>query len=286
MILETAYADGQLAALRRYKLGWPSPTNPTVADSAVLRARETPQTSPQAQANMQPPTTPQSLLQIFDAHEQGKTRTEPRRKLSAENLCTTCRKEKHYGPCDAPRKIPTKAADFNMNMRGDDPSSGDNPSTSPHYHAATTADASLSRARDTQPADVQAQTAFADLFRHLGISNSADEPGRMTGGLHKVAEGAFVTERARRRAILERMYGVKLSDWQLWGTDGHSTHEQRGPINPYEERLTRKSPPLGWGDEGPPPIERAFDQIAGAVDSTSIEDASKGQPAGGPAALG
>ncbi len=268
MTLEIAFAEGQLAAMARYKLAWPAPTNPTVRDSAVLRAKEAPPMSQAAQANMQPPTTPQQLTQIFDAHEQGESRTEPRRKLSADDMCTTCRKAKHYGPCNAPRPIPTKAADFNMGMTGDDPSTGDNPSTSPHYHAATTADSSLARARDGRPADEQAGTAFADLFRHLGISNAADEPGRMTGGLHKVA---------RPR---------KLADWQMWGTDGHSTHEQRGPLNPYEERPTIKSPPLGWGDEGPQRIRRAFDQIDGAVDSTSIEDASKGQPDGGPAVLG
>ena len=70
------------------------------------------------------------------------------------------------------------------------------------------------------------------------------------------------------------------------GTDGHSVHEQRGPgptSNPYEERRTVMSPPVGWGDEGPQRIERAFDQIDGAVDTTNIEDSSKGQPAGGPA---
>jgi hypothetical protein len=369
VILEAAYANGQLAALQRYKLGWPAPTDATVAGSAVLRERAPTSTSPNAQANLTPPTTPQSMSQIFDAHEQGKTRTEPRRKLSAEDLCTSCRRVKHYGPCDQPRKIPMKAADFNIGMRGDDPSVGDNPSTSPHYHAATTADSSLGRARDAQPADVQAQTAFADLFRHLGISNAADEPGRMSGGLNKVAitlmelglgtsaavpaavagvhdrsaksalgaglgglaggalggiagitldelglrgaaplgylggtalgalAGRHVakhanvdTEHARRHALLFKMYGVDLgkrAGWQMWGTDGHSMHEQRGPsVNPYEERLTIKSPPLGWGDEGPQRIERAFDQIDGAVDSTGIEDASKGAPQGGPAVLG
>lgn len=286
MRLEAAFADGQMAALRHHKLAWPAPTNPTVANSAVLRARETPATPPEAQQALQPPTTPQQLSQIFDAHEQGKTRTEPRRKLSAD-LCTTCRKEKHYGPCDAPRKIPTKAADFNMGMRGDDPSTGDNPSTSPHYHAATTADSSLARARDGRPADEQAGSAFADLYRHLGISNAADEPGRMTGGLHKVAD----VERARRHALLFKMFGIDLSrpkraDWQLWGTDGHSTHEDRGPSpNPYEERLTRKSPPVGWGDEGEQRIKRTFDQIDGAVDTTNV-GGGFGDPQPGPAVLG
>jgi hypothetical protein len=266
MTLETAYADGQLAAMRHYKMAWPTPTNPTVANSSVLQQKEPKQT---AQSGMPPPpTTPFQLSQIFDAHEQGKTRTEPRRKLSAENLCTTCRKTKHYGPCNAPKPIP-KAANFNPGMTGDDPNVSNESGMSPHYHAATTADSSLARARDTQPADVQAQTAFADLFRHQGINNLADEPGRMTGGLHKVA---------RKR---------KLADFMLPGTAGHSMHEQRGPtVNPYEERKTVMGPPVGWGDEGAQRIDRAFGQIDNAVDSTSIEDASKGAPSGGPAVLG
>jgi hypothetical protein len=287
--LEIAFADGQLAAL--HKLGWAAPSDPTVAGSAVLRAKSSPTEIPQtAQANLAPPTTPQSLSQIFDAHQQGSTRTEPKRKLSAE-LCTTCRRAKHYGSCDAPKRIPEKAADFNAGLLGSDPSQGDNPSTSPHYHAATTADSSLARARDGRPADEQAASLFADLFRHEGIRNSADEPGQMTGGLNKVAEILNIAKlRARRAALLEKMFAIsKLGDWQMWGTDGHSSWEQRGPggtPNPYEERLTVKSPPVGFGDEGPQRIRRAFDQIDGAVDSTNIEDASKGQPSGGPPALG
>jgi len=260
-----------------------------------------------------------------------------------------------------------------MGLTGDDPSTGDNPSTSPHYHSATS-DSALARARDGRPADEQAATSFADLFRHLGISNAADEPGRMYGGLNKVSmtlieslllgalgRGALAaggdrvsnhnsgigsglgaglgtlaggvagaalgsptsnlgpliggllggsighragryTEdklssskvaevldiskiRARRLALIERMYGVKLSGWQLWGTDGHSTHEDRGPSpNPYEERLTVKSPPVGWGDEGPQRIRRAFDQIDGAVDTTNV-GGGFGDPQPGPAAL-
>lgn len=285
-MLGLSYADGQLAALRRYKLAWPTATDPTVAGSAVLQAQGAKPLSQSAQSNMQPPTTPFQLSQIFDAHEQGKTRTEPRRKLSADDICTSCRKAKHYGPCAAPRLIPTKAADFNMGMTGDSPLQGDNPSTSPHYHAATSADSSLARARDGRPADEQAGSAFADLFRHQGITNQADEPGRMTGDLNKVAIDG---EKARRHALIFKMYGVDLSkraDWQMWGTDGHSTHEQRGGINPYEEQRTRMSPPVGWGDEGSQRIERAFDQVDGAVDTTGIEDASKGAPSGGPAVLG
>ena len=342
MTLELRYADGQLAALARLKLAFPAATHPTVQDSATLQSQETKPVSQTAQERMQAPSNPYDLSQLFDVHEQGKTRIEPRRKLSVE-MCTSCRREKHYGPCSAPKKIPTKAADFNPGLTADDPSQGDNPSTSANYHAATTADSSLARARDGRPADEQAGTYFADLFRHLGIQSAADEPGRMTGGLNKVAimfppaprmgggvMGALggvagaalipymmtrnMDPRTRGHALIGGMLGgmvgrrfmpglagglggsvlgtmlsSKFGDWQLWGTDGHSTHEQRGPgptSNPYEERLTVKSPPIGWGDEGEQRIRRAFDQIDGAVDSTSIEDASKGQPDSGPAVLG
>ncbi len=290
MTLEHAYVNGRLAAYKRYKLGWPAATDPTVAGSGVLQAKSVSPTLPQsAQANMTPPTTPQSLTQIFDAHEQGETRAEPHRKLSAD-ICTTCRKPKYYGSCEHPRTIPTKVADFNAGMNGSDPTQGDNPSTSPHYHSAVSSISALGRSSDGRPANEQAASGFADLFRHQGIRDSADQPGRMTGGLNKVAD----ILRARRHALLFKMYGVDLSQPKLAdfftnmpGAATHSMHEQRGtPINPYEERLTRMSPPVGWGDEGPQRIERAFDQIDCAADSTGIEDASKGQPSGGPAVLG
>jgi hypothetical protein len=184
--LEIAYADGQLAALGRYKLGF-KPI-PTVANSAALTATKAPSgLSPSAVQNMQPPTTPQKLTEIFDAHEQGETRTDPRRKLSAENVCTTCRKPKHYGNCSRPRLIPEKAADFNLGMHGSDPVSCDGPSTSPGYHSAVSSISSLARAQEGRPADEQAASGFADLFRHQGIRNSADEPGRMYGGLNKTS---------------------------------------------------------------------------------------------------
>jgi len=288
MTLEIAYADGQLAALARLKLAFPAATHPVVQDSAVLQSQSTKDLSPQAKQRLEPPATPFDVSQLFSVHEQAKTRVEPRRKLSTE-LCTTCRKPKHYGTCARPIEI--KRADFNIGMLGSDPSQGDNPSTSPHYHAATTADSSLARARDGRPADEQAGTAFADLFRHLGISNSADEPGRMTGGLNKVADAATRLRNSPRWALLEKMFRVsdllpKVGGWQLWGTDEHSTHEQRGPsVNPYEERLTVKSPPVGWGDEGSQRIRRAFDQIDGAVDTTNI-GGGFGEPSGGPAVLG
>lgn len=283
-MIEAAYADGQLDGLALRKLAQPSPTHPTVRDSALLRSRAVdPTLDPAAATGLQPPTSPDTVKRVFDMHEQSETRTDPLRKLSAfllpvprgklaEELCTTCRRPQHYGPCPRPLQTrpagaPVKAADFNAGITGSDPFyvSSTGPSTSPNYHAATSADSSLARARDGRPADEQAATGFADLFRHLGIEAPADEPGRMTGGLHKVA-----TSR-------------RLAGFMLPGSEGHSSHEQRGPgltSNPYEERLTIKSPPIGWGDEGPQRIERAFDQIDGAVDSTNIDGAS--QPVGGP----
>jgi hypothetical protein len=263
MTLELSYADGQLAALARYKLGFPAPTNPNVA---TITQPTSPTLSQTAQQNLSAPTDPQQVAQIFSAHEQGQSRSEPIRKLSAEDMCTTCRKTKHYGPCDKPRTIPVKAADFNMGMLGGDPSQQNNPSTSPHYHSATTADSALARTRDGRPADEQAGSAFADLFRHQGIRNSADEPGRMTGGLHKVAR--------------------KLADFMLPGSEGHSMHEQRGPtVNPYEERRTRLSPPVGWGAEGEQRIDRMFREFDNPVDTTNI-GGGFGDPEPGPAALG
>lgn len=70
---------------------------------------------------------------------------------------------------------------------------------------------------------------------------------------------------------------AKLGDFftSLPGAATHSMHEQRGPgmtSNPYEERLTVKSPPVGWADEGPQRTRRAFDQVDGAVDTTNIEN--------------
>lgn len=272
MSLETRYADGQLAALARLKLAFPAPTHPVVQQSATLQAKPSKPMSPQAEERLQPPTTPFSVSQRFDAAEQTHTRSEPMRKLSAEGMCTTCRRAKHYGSCTRP--IPIKRADFNAGLTGGDPAVGDNPSTSPHYHSATS-DSALARSRDDRPADEQAATYFADLFRHQGQVNLSDEPGRMSGGLNKVAT----------HPLLVAPRSAKSAGWQLWGTDGHAAHEDRGPTNPYEERLTRKSPPVGFGDEGPQRIRRAFDQIDGAVDTTNI-GGGFGEPTGGPAALG
>lgn len=247
-LLELAYADGQLAAMLRHKMAWPSATHPVVQQSATLKSQPPAAVPPLPP----PPATPETVKQTFNLHEQGETRVEPRRKLS-EALCTTCRQAKHYGPCKRPIKIPEKKAGFNLGMTADD-ADVDEPSTSPHYHSATTADSSLARARDGRPADEQAASAFADLFRHLGITDMTDEPGNTYEGLSKVSQFMI------------------------------GPGEVRGPsLNPYEERLTIMSPPVGQGDVGEQRIQRAFDQIDGAADSTSIEDTAKG-PTPGPLA--
>lgn len=266
MSLEIQYANGQLAALMRYKVGESFSAIPTVRNSTVGGGRSPGQTAVQPTT-----TTPQDVKNRFDGHVQGLSTTAANVKLSPPKLsaeiCTTCRKARHYGHCARPRSIPEKSADFNAGMTADDVGQGEGPSTSPHYHSATSSSA-LARSPDGRPADEQAASNFADLYRHLGISNAADEPGRMYGGLNKVS--------SRR----------KLADFMLPGSEGHSMHEQRGPsVNPYEERRTRMSPPAGWGDEGPQRTERAFDQIDGAVDTTNI-GGGFGEPDPGPAALG
>jgi hypothetical protein len=267
-----AYARdvGRRAAYARFKLAAPepAPTHPTVRGSTLLSAeRSRPSLAPEGLAQLQAPTNPQTVQQIFGIQSQSEGRVSPAAKRAAAELCTTCRRDRHYGPCPKPehtppRGMPLKQADFNLGMHGDDSESGDGPSTSPHYHSATTADSALARARDGRPADEQAATGFADLFRHLGIAAPADEWVNATGALDN-----------------------KRADWQLPGAEGHSLFERRGPsVNPYEERLTVKSPPVAWGDEGLQRITRAFDQVDNAADSTCIEGGS--QPANGPAALG
>jgi hypothetical protein len=271
MSLEIAYAEGQLAALTRYKFSWAAPTDPTVAGSAVLRAKASPQMSPMAKQTMEPPATPASVAQTFSVNEQAETRMEPRRKLSG-CLCTSCRKAKHYGSCARPIPIPEKAADFNMGMTGGDATMGNNPSTSPHYQSATSSSA-LARTPDARPADEQAATGFADLFRHQGIRNTADQSVQTSGALSKVSNDA--SESARRRAILYRMYGIKLSNTP----SAAGPTEKRGPtVHPYTERPPGPVPVVGNNDTGTSRMWGSFDNV---VDSTCIDG---GGPSGGPAA--
>lgn len=260
-----AARDGRAAAGRRFKVAFPAATHPVVKGSPVLTSA--PGVDP-GQV-IPPPINQDTLARVFNVHEQGKTRIEPLKKV-ADALCGTCRKEKHYGPCLKPLRthgagVPHKEAGFNPGLTADDPSvsSGDGgPSHSAHYNPATSAVSSLARAPDGRPADEQAGTYFADLFRHLGITSAADQSLNNSGALAKVAI------------------------FPIPGTAVHSPTERRGPtVNIYEEGFPpRKSPIVGWGDEGTQRITRAFDQIDGAVDSTNIEGG--GQPPTGPAVLG
>ncbi len=282
-VLELIFADGQWDALVQYKLAL-LPAHHSTSDSTLLTGAA-PKASlpPEALQALQPPTSPATVSSIFNTQEQGKTRSEPARKMAAE-ICTSCRKAKHYGPCLKPQVskpggnvLPKdKQANFNMGLTGSDPTftTDNGPSTSPGYHSATSAVSSLARAPDGRPADEQAATQFADLFRHQGISNAADEPGRMSGGLIKT------------NSLRRFMMGKEATLPGFDGTEGHSLSEQRGPtVNPYEERLTRKSTPVAWGPEGTQQIARSFDQIDIGANTDTSSIGGNGFSAG-PASLG
>ena len=263
MSFEIAYADGQLAALTRYKLGWPAPTNPTVAGSAVLRAKASPTTlSPNAAQSMSPPTTPFSIARESGQHERLESQNEPLRKLSA-TICTSCRKPKHYGPCRRPRNIPEKAAAFNPALHGSDA-----PDAHVDYTSAVHAVGNRSRALEGRAPTDQAATGFADLIRHQGLNAIADEPGQQYGALGKVARVC------------------KLADFMLPDSTNHAAHEQRGPsVNPYEERRTRLTPPVAAGVTDTARIDHAFRAFDNPVDSANI-GGGFGDPQPGPAVLG
>lgn len=64
----------------------------------------------------------------------------------------------------------------------------------------------------------------------------------------------------------------KISGLIQPGMEAHSQYEKRGPtVNPYEERVMVKSPPVAWGDEGSQRVSRAFNGVDNAADSTCIE---------------
>lgn len=266
-VMQRAYHEGQLEAFRRFKVAFPVPTDPTVKSSPVLSA-----SAKSTMPNAAPPLDPDTLSRTFNMHEQGRTRLEPPKKVAGEEdtrMCTSCRKGRHYGACakhpqnaGAGTTLP-KLADFNLGMHGEDPkhhsSTHGGPSTSPHYHSATVSDSSLARARPGNPAQ-QASTSFADLFRHLGITSLADQPGQATGGLLKQSLD--------------------------WGTQVHSLAEKRGPsVNIYEQSLSPQRGVFpGSPDEAKGNIDRAFSSHDLFADATAIEGAM--QPATGPAVLG
>lgn len=267
--LRAAYENGRRDALARMKLATPAPTHPTVKQSPVLSNAPAKTLSADAQQRLRAPTDPAAVKDVFNTQEQGRTRLEPLKK-TAENICTTCRKPKHYGSCAKPARtrpdgVPLKQAQFNIGLTGSDPSlignDGDS-ATSPAYSSATTADSSLARARDGRPADEQAATAFADLFRHLGITPVADQALNNTNGLDKTALAPSMM--------------------------GHSSAEDRGPTpNVYEEMFPpQRAPIVGLGESTEDAITRAFSQVDNAADSTSLEGSTGSSPSGGPAALG
>ncbi len=247
-LLEDAYTTGRRAALTIFKLAAPGlmPSSLPKIPSPISLADKMQKSAPPDNA----------VANVFNTQEQSITRTMPPAKVfdskTAEVICTTCRRPKHYGPCKStPKSRPAgnahKAADFNMGMYGDDPSSGDNPATSPQYNSATSSISSLARAQEGRPADEQAASAFADLYRHLGITSLSDDtpPSRLTSNSGKTAMSP--------------------------PTDPYSRSERRGSPNPYEERREISLAPGGSGEGTDQIIRRAFDQVDGAVDSTSIE---------------
>jgi len=254
-LLDDAYANGRRAALAVFKLAesFPAAVKPP---------------TPKAVQNLTP-----GLAGPWMGPAQGKSLGAPPARVlglpgetpkTGAEVCTTCRRPKHYGPCKVlpksrPAGDPQKSADFNMGMHGDDPSSGDNPATSPHYNSATASTSSLARAQEGRPAEEQAASNFADLFRHGGITALSDDalPSRMTAWSGKTAMSP--------------------------STDPYSRSEQRGSVNPYEEQREVSLAPGGSGEGTDQIISRAFGQVDGAVDSTSIEGAST--PSGGPPVL-
>ena len=202
MSLGISYANGQLAALAALKLAFLTPNHPAVRNSSVNALKPG---TPPAQFKQSPtaPIDPPTVVQNFNAREQEETRIEPRRKLSAE-ICTSCRKEKHYGPCKRPVAIPLKRADFNMRMHGGDPRTSDLPSTSANYSSATSAVSALAQAPEGRPADEQAATAFASLLRPARDLAMTDEPGQMTSALDKVS--SFLRGQLRDDAGSDRIW--------------------------------------------------------------------------------
>ena len=258
-LLEDAYTNGQRDALTAFKL----------ADSLMPSTIPKPP-SPLSLADKMEKSTPadSSIADVFNTQEQAISRSAPPAKVfdhkAASEVCTTCRKPKHYGPCKTlpksrPAGDPQKSADFNMGMHGDDPSSNDNPATSPNYNSATASISSLARAQEGRPAGEQAASNFADFFRHGGITALSDDarPDQLTSNQRKTAMSPSL--------------------------DPYARSEQRGSVNPYEEQREVSLAPMGSGEGTDQIISRAFGQVDGAVDSTGIEGASV--PSGGPPVL-
>lgn len=273
MNLRHAFNDGFNAAWSKYAAPI---THPVVQGSALLGGK-----NPAPQINQDTP--PVAVKQLFNAQEQIATKQDPDRKIAGETLCTTCRKPKHYGPCSKPTRTPPagvpleRRANFNAGLYGDnrDQGTSEGPSMSPHYTAGTVADSGGARARPGNPL-AQARSTHQDFFRPSFQNQVADESTNVSGGLIK--NQSFRAPSLRNWESLVAAY-LKTASGIAWGP-----FEQRGPtVNPYEQFMVRRSPPVAQGPVGDQAITHAFDQIDCAVDSTNIEG---GGPSGGPAVLG
>lgn len=118
-----------------------APTHPVVKASPVLGGSGPALKSPEA------PDLQASLKQHFTTNEQALTQAAPltkalgkTEKAATAQLCTSCRKTKHYGPCLKPAATkpggdPHKRANFNIGMYGAD-GTMEIPATSARFHSA------------------------------------------------------------------------------------------------------------------------------------------------------
>lgn len=147
------------------KIAMPQPTHPVVKGSQLLSGK-----APETPVITQAVTTPQTIKSVFDVHEQSKSRLEPANKL-ADELCTSCRKARHYGPCLKPARTPPagtpmKRAGFNFGMLGSDANSENLPATSGAYSASTVSPEPARSFGNTVPATNNNETVSID---QLGV---------------------------------------------------------------------------------------------------------------------
>lgn len=90
---------------------------------------------------------------------------------AAADICTSCRRDKHYGTCKRP--IPIKRANFNMGMLGEDHITAHLPATSANYTSATTSVSPTTRTQEGRPPIEQASSLFRDLERAQGAAKLA-----------------------------------------------------------------------------------------------------------------
>jgi len=231
MTLVKSYERGMIVGLSRFKvsvaLGGLHPTAKTSpllggAASEATKAMET---------SMKPGLTESAI----DSLQQGAV-AQPRK--LAEELCTTCRRSKHYGACSRPVKTPPpgkKMAGFNQGMYGDGrdslSSKGDS-HLSPYYHSATVADSALSRARSTLPPGIQASSAFSQLA-NADDKYLANQSDQNTGGLAKVSginalPGMLRAVSAKPMTLLDHM-ASGLSEDQAWKAMSEQLMARRMP---------------------------------------------------------